>query len=307
MPSAIVAGHVCVDLIPALEALPDVGPGELAEVGALAAAAGGCVANTGGMLARLGAQVAVAGDAGDDELGALLVSMLSALGLDTRQIRRRTGKATSYSLVLEAPGRDRSFWHHVGANAGFDGSSLALDGADLLHVGYPSLLPALTVDGGGPLAALLERARAAGTITSLDLAVIDPASPAARVDWEALLRRVLPLVDLLSPSIEDVRTGLGRDGEPLEVARELAGMGAGAVLVTAGAGGLALCVGDGAPVAGWSAYAEAIPAIAVEAVGSTLAAGDAASAGLLWGVLSGLGPRESLRLAAETAAAQVSA
>src|SRR5690349_21711854 len=221
MPSAIVAGHVCVDLIPQLEALPDVGPGELAEVGPLTAAPGGCVANTGGMLAALGADVAVAGDAGDDPLGALLETMLAARGVDTTQIRRRAGETTSYSLVLEAPGRDRAFWHHVGANAAFDGAAVDLGGTDLLHVGYPSLLPALTADGGAALAALLARAREQGAVTSLDLAVIDPASDAARLDWAHLLARLMPLVDVISPSIEDLRSGLGFTDDLAGAARRL--------------------------------------------------------------------------------------
>jgi sugar/nucleoside kinase (ribokinase family) len=315
MLSALVAGHVCVDLIPELEALPEIGPGELAEVGPLSAAPGGCVANTGGVLAALGADVAVAGDAGDDELGALLSTMLAARGVDTRQIRRRPGETTSYSLVLESPGRDRSFWHHVGANAAFDGASVELGATALLHVGYPSLLPALTADDGEPLAALMDRAREGGATTSLDLAVIDPASAAARLDWTALLGRVLPLVDVLSPSIEDVRTGLGLDGELPAVARRLVDMGAAVVLLTAGADGLALCAGDAGRLrragpllargaARWSGFAQTISPVEVE-VRSTLAAGDAASAGLLWGLLDGRDPGDCLRLAAQTAAAQV--
>src|SRR5690348_2717080 len=121
MRSALVAGHVCVDLVPGLSHVPQVRPGELAEVGPLAVRAGGCVANTGGDLAALGAPVQVVGDAGDDELGALLVGLLAARGVRTGQLRRVPGRSTSYSLVLQPPGRDRSFWHHVGANAGFDG------------------------------------------------------------------------------------------------------------------------------------------------------------------------------------------
>jgi sugar/nucleoside kinase (ribokinase family) len=239
----------------------------------------------------------VAGDAGEDDLGALLETMLAARGLDTSSIRRRAGETTSYSLVLQAPGRDRSFWHHVGANAGFDGAHLPLDGLAALHVGYPSLLPALTADGGAPLAALFERARAAGAVTSLDLAVIDPASAAARLDWRALLERVLPHVDVLSPSIEDVRSGLHMDGGLIEVAHELVAMGAGTVLLTAGADGLALCTAAG--------HAETMPPLDAGEVRTTLAAGDAASAGALWGLLCGCGPDECLRLAAQTAAALV--
>src|SRR3954470_13274257 len=76
MPHVMVAGHVCVDLIPELEALPDVGPGELAEVGPLVAAPGGAVANTGSVLAGLGADVAVAGDAGGGDLRAVVGGVL---------------------------------------------------------------------------------------------------------------------------------------------------------------------------------------------------------------------------------------
>ena len=298
MTRVMVAGHVCVDLIPELAAVPDVGPGELAEVGPLVAAPGGAVANTGSVLAGLGAEVAVAADAGDDELGALLEHVLAARGLDTTTLRRRAGETTSYSLVLEAPGRDRAFWHHIGANAGFDGADLPLEGLAALHVGYPSLLPALTADGGTPLAALFERARAAGAVTSLDLAVIDPASAAARLDWRALLERVLPHVDVLSPSIEDVHSCLGPARDVGSAARELVDMGAGAVLLTAGADGLALRTAGG--------YERSIAPPAVGEVRTTLAAGDAASAGVLWGILCGCGPDECLRLAAETAAALVS-
>ena len=195
------------------------------------------------------------GDAGDDALGALLVELLRARGAATDQVRLRDGCSTSYSLVFEPGGEDRSFWHHVGANAEFDGTAVDLAGAGLLHVGYPSLLPALIAHGGGPLAALLERAKADGLTTSLDLAVIDPASPAARVDWPALLARVLPLVDVFSPSIDDVRTALHLDAgaEPAELrdlARRLLDLGPAIVMLTAGPAGLQLGTAGRRPAAG---------------------------------------------------------
>jgi len=322
MRSVVVAGHVCLDFIPEIPAAAATQPGELLEVGPLAVAAGGCVANTGGDLAALGADVQVVGDAGDDELGTLLVALLRARGAGTGQIRLRAGCSTSYSLVFEPGGQDRSFWHHVGANADFDGSAVDLAGAGLLHVGYPSLLPALIADGGRPLEALLERARAAGLTTSLDLAVIDPASPAARVNWPALLGRVLPLVDVFSPSIDDIRTALQLDvgGEPSELralARRLLELGPAIVMLTAGAAGLQLSTGDatrlrtagavfdGRPEQAWSGQEHFTPPPPVE-VRTTLAAGDAATAGLLYGLLAGLDPRETLALAARTAAERIS-
>jgi sugar/nucleoside kinase (ribokinase family) len=316
MRSVVVAGHVCLDFIPKIPSGAATEPGELLEVGPLAVSAGGCVANTGGDLAALGADVQVVGDAGDDELGALLVALLRARGAGTDQVRLRAGRSTSYSLVFEPGGQDRSFWHHVGANAEFDGSAVDLAGAGLLHVGYPSLLPALIVDGGRPLEALLGRARAAGLTTSLDLAVIDPASPAAREDWPALLRRVLPLVDVLSPSIDDVRTALHLDAgtgpaELRDTARMLLGLGPAIVMLTAGAAGMQLSTAGAARLrtAGvgeaWSGQEHFTPPPPVE-VRTTLAAGDAATAGLLYGLLAGLGAREALELAARTAAERIS-
>ena len=324
MRSVVVAGHVCVDFIPELPAVAGTGPGELLEVGPLAVHAGGCVANTGGDLAALGATVDVVGDAGADGLGTLLAALLRARGVRTGQLRLLDGRSTSYSLVFEPGGQDRSFWHHVGANADFDGSAVDLSGADLLHVGYPSLLPALIAEGGAPLAALLERARTAGITTSLDLAVIDPASQAARVDWAALLARVLPLVDVLSPSIDDLRTALHLDAgagrsDLRDTAQMLLDFGAAIVMLTAGPGGLLLCTADAARLrdAGavfrerserrreWASQEHFTSSPPVE-VHTTLGAGDAATAGLLSGLLEDLEPREALELAARTAAARVS-
>ncbi|PZR93304.1 MAG: carbohydrate kinase family protein [Candidatus Nephthysia bennettiae] len=318
MRAAVVAGHLCVDLVPELRALPSTGPGDLAEVGALHLSAGGCVANTGGDLAALGATVAAVGDVGDDELGAVLVHLLAERGTRTDQVRRLPGHSTSYSIVLQPPGRDRSFWHHVGANAAFDGSAVDLDGADLLHVGYPSLLPALMASDADPLVALLTRARTAGVTTSLDLAVLDPDSPAVALDWPGLLARILPLVDVMTPSADDMRTALRLEPEGLdETADRLVGLGAAVVMVTGGTDGLALRTANarrledaGALFAderrqrAWAGRVDFTPAPKVE-VRTTLGAGDAATAGLLYGVLAGLDPGASLRLAAETAAARV--
>ncbi|MGD0173517.1 MAG: hypothetical protein ABSC61_03645 [Anaerolineales bacterium] len=58
--SAVVAGHICLDIIPAMPAIPPGGfkepflPGYLLEVGAAALSPGGAVSNTGLALRRLG-------------------------------------------------------------------------------------------------------------------------------------------------------------------------------------------------------------------------------------------------------------
>jgi 6-phosphofructokinase 2 len=78
-------------------------------------------------------------------------------------------------------------------------------------------------------------------------------------------------------------------------------------MVTGGADGLVLRTDERAGALlgrAWADRAEHLPALPVE-VRTTLGAGDAATAGLIYGVLAGLDPRAALELAARTAATRV--
>ena len=316
MQQVVVAGHVCLDLTPALPGAPSVDPGHLVEVGALALSAGGCVGNTGRALAGLGVDTRLAAVVGADAIGALLVGLLGAGGADTAGVAPRDGLSTSYSIVVEAPGRDRSFWHHVGANAAFDGTDVVLDDAALLHVGYPAHLPALMEGGAAPLRALLTRAGSAGAVTSLDFAEVDPRSAAATLPWARLLPAILPLVDLATPSVADLESML--PGSRLDAAgwaEKLVTWGVAVAMVTAGADGIAVRSGRRERLASagsvlarnadaWAGARLEMPAPPVRIVTST-GAGDAASAGAIASVLAGGGPDETAALAVATAAARI--
>ncbi|MBM0224261.1 carbohydrate kinase family protein [Micromonospora sp. ATA51] len=243
MKRAVVAGHVCVDLVPELTRLAELTPGQLTDVGPLRIRPGGCVANTGCGLASLGAPVRLAADVGDDDLGRLVRHMLVASGADLSGVLTVAG-ATSYSVVFDAPGGDRSFYHHLGTNAQFDGSGIDLSGVDLLHLGYPTALPKLYADDGAHLVDLLSRARRCGVTTSVDLSTVDPGSDAAAVDWQTVLTKALPYVDVFTPSVDDL-TALGpvaSGGEPVArtMGRSALGRGAGVVLLTDGPSGMYL-------------------------------------------------------------------
>lgn len=307
---ALVVGHICLDLTPDFFGPPSVTPGSLIEVGPLAMRAGGSVSNTGRDLLALGARPRLLADIGDDHLGGTLRALLAAEGLDA-DLEVRAGAATSYSVVVRAPGHDRMFWHHVGANAGFDGSSIRPAEIDLLHVGYPAMLPALLGDQATGLLALLRRTRDAGVTTSVDLSVVDPASAAALVDWPLLLTRIAPSLDVLSPSADDLRSmrvpvGAGLAGLA-DAADALVRAGVGVVLLTAGVEGMFLRTAGAdrlrasrvlAPLAaGWADQSIGIPSASVEP-GSTTGAGDAATAGLLFGLLTGMAPAATVELAA---------
>jgi sugar/nucleoside kinase (ribokinase family) len=223
--------------------------------------------------------------------------------------------------VLQLPGRDRTFWHHAGANAAFTGREVNLDGVDILHLGYPPLLPELLADDAAPLLNVLKEARNREITTSLDLAVVDPQSKAAEVDWRRIFARIMPYVDIATPSIDDLTSALAITHPPdaelvEECARRLVDDGCAVAVVSAGArGAFAVSAGvDRLAAAGtalssdrsaWSSTAEWVPAAAPRRVVSTTGAGDVATAGLLYGLAQGTGIRQATRLGARFAAASI--
>lgn len=322
MHSIAVAGHLCLDIAPRLAATARLEPGQLIEVGPLSISLGGSVANTGGALAHLGANVTPFANVGDDELGQLLLSKLDAEGFAAPRLAVSRDKATSYSLVIEKPGVDRTFWHHTGANDEFDGTDVTLDGYDLLHVGYPTLLPGTLAETGRPLHDLLARARAAGLTTSLDLAVVDRSSRIGALDWNAILTRAFSECDVASPSLDDLTSALHID-EPYSpelvdrLADRMLGDGVAVVAISAGAHGLRLRTGSAerlragggvlAPLAEeWADRSLTVAPLWVEDPVTTNGAGDASTAGLLFALTRGAGPEQATALAAASSAAVIS-
>jgi sugar/nucleoside kinase (ribokinase family) len=320
--TVLVAGHLCLDFTPDLTDAPGFEPGRLYEVGPATLSLGGCVANTALALQAAGVPTRVSATVGDDPLGGVARRLLAEHGIDGEGVATAVGAATSYSLVFQPERRDRTFWHHAGANAAFTGREVDLDGVDILHLGYPPLLPALLTEDGQPLLDLLHRARNRGITTSLDLVVVDPRSEVGRLDWRRIFARILPYVDVVTPSIDDLTSALGYDfpADDTRVetcARDLLDQGCAVAAVSAGARGAFVISADeqrvaaagtalGAVSADWADVAEWVPAEVPRAMRSTNGAGDAASAGLLYGLAVGVDLRPSARLAARFAAASIS-
>src|SRR5438093_7194462 len=109
-------GIVVADLVAApVSNLPE--RGKLSIVDQMTLHTGGCAVNTGIALARLGAQVSVLGSTGDDVLGRFVADELQKNGVNVRGLKRRKGCSTSATMVLVRPDGERSFLHHLGANA----------------------------------------------------------------------------------------------------------------------------------------------------------------------------------------------
>ncbi|MCD8217959.1 MAG: carbohydrate kinase family protein [Clostridiales bacterium] len=209
----IVAGHICLDITPVFyedksyNQISDLlQPGQLIQMGKADVHTGGAVANTGLGMKKLGANVSLIGKVGKDAFGEMILSILRKYNADSGMVVVEN-ESSSYSVILAIQGIDRIFLHNAGTNDTFSSDDVteeALTGASLFHFGYPPLMKQMYQNDGEELEKLFIRAKKAGAITSMDMASVDPNSDSGKVDWIALLKRVLPHVDLFVPSVEEL-------------------------------------------------------------------------------------------------------
>jgi sugar/nucleoside kinase (ribokinase family) len=218
---AIVAGHLCLDIIPRFVAAlgSDLAayliPGHLLEVGPATLSTGGTVSNAGINLHRLGMQTYLMGKIGDDALGKVILEIVNRYdaGL-ARGMIVVPGESSSYTLVIDPPGVDRVFLHYPGTNHTFGVEDIRyelLAGARLLHFGYPPLMTRMYADDGQELAEIFRRAKETGVSTSLDLSMPDASGPSGQANWRRILAHTLPYVDLFVPSVQELLFMLRRD------------------------------------------------------------------------------------------------
>jgi len=340
----IVAGHICLDLIPALHAKESgiLVPGKLVDVGPAVISTGGAVSNTGLALHRLGVRTSLMGKIGEDWFGKAILEVLAGYGPElTEGMIRSEGGHSSYSIVISPPGVDRTFLHCTGTNDTFEAADVqaeALAGARLFHFGYPPLMRSMYTSGGAQLGELLSRVKAEGLTVSLDMAKPDPDSDAGKADWRAILQLALPQVDVFLPSFEEILYMLRRDiydrlesdnstgdllayadGELLSsLADEMLGMGAAVAAIKLGEHGLYVkTTSDAARLARMGKCAPApdvleewlgrellAPCYSVKVAGTT-GAGDCTIAGFLTAMVKGLSLEEALRSAVGVGACNV--
>ena len=341
---AILAGHICLDVTPDFSAVPEgqfqrlFQPGRLIRAGGIRLSTGGSVPNTGLSMHRLGVPVRLIGKIGDDLFGQALGDIITVEGphlADDLVIDLTL--PTSFTIIINPPGFDRTFIHHPGANDTFYASDLPrgiLQGADLFHFGYPPLMRSIYRGDGAELVSILQRARRAGLTTSLDYTLPDHSSPAGMVDWLSILDNTLPLVDLFVPSIEELLFLLNRDTynrlhedapasiidaiEPdllSELSETILDYGVKALLVKLGHRGIYLRTASGnrwqkggRGLDGlddrWHNREIWVPAYHASVLATT-GAGDAAIAGFLAGILRGSSPETALQAAAAAGAVSV--
>jgi len=206
----VVAGHICLDIIPdwRIGSIKTIIPGHILEMSGLKLSTGGAVANTGIALKKLGINTALLGKVGEDAFGKVILEILKKEDetLVKNMIISRN-EVSSYTIVLSPPDTDRVFLHYPGPNHSFTANDIPYEkikSGRIFHFGYPPLMQKFYENEGKELIKMFQRIREMKIITSLDMAMPDPESPAGKLDWRKLLKNVLPMVDIFMPSIDEL-------------------------------------------------------------------------------------------------------
>lgn len=171
----LAAGNWIIDQVKIIDVYPQ--RDQLANIRGQSQGTGGSPYNVSINLARLQAPFPLsgAGLVGDDALGRVILEDCKAHDIDTRHLRTTSAAPTSYTDVMtEDKNGHRTFFHHRGANALWNGSDLDFKKhkARIFHLGYLLLLDALDANDakfGTKAAALLNAAQLAGMKTSVDV------------------------------------------------------------------------------------------------------------------------------------------
>jgi sugar/nucleoside kinase (ribokinase family) len=305
------AGSVLVDVAKVIDAYPALD--HLATIEQVSTGTGGPGLNMAVDLRLLGATfpVGVLGAVGDDLHGDVVLAECAKLGIDTTGVVRVPGAVTSFTdVMVERDGGRRTFFHHHGANALFDGATadLGRSRARILHAGAPGIhkrMDAALPGGGNGWSALLRRAQAAGMHTNLELVDLTPHR------MKQLVGPCLPYVDSLV--INELEAGaLTGMNAPVHTAdgpvdwTTLEKMARG--LIECGVSTLAVvhfpagCVTAAPRGRIWRQGSVRLPR---EQIRSTTGAGDAFAAGVILGLHEGWPVDRCLRLGTASAAACV--
>ncbi|HBH85899.1 MAG: hypothetical protein A2X05_02125 [Bacteroidetes bacterium GWE2_41_25] len=210
---AVIAGYICVDLIPDLKKngpFADISdllkPGKLIEIDGISFVLGGLVANTGLAMKKFDRKVFLNGLVGEDFIGKIAIEWLDKYNL-SEGIKITDKAGTAFSIVIAPPGIDRIFLESIGCNQIFDTGFINFDAisrSKFFHFGYPPLLKQFYLNDGSNLVDLFSEIQKMGVVTSLDFSLPDPESESGRISWPEVIQKTLPYTDIFVPSMEEV-------------------------------------------------------------------------------------------------------
>lgn len=256
---------------------------------------GGAESNVAIGAARLGIPTAWIGRVGDDEFGRLIVNKLRGEGLD---VRAHVDSGHPTALMFKSR-RTSSLLNVEYYRRGSAGSRLSISdvdqelisSAEILHVS--AITSALSKEASDAVRCAVSVAQDAGTLVSIDLNYRSALWSAE--DAAPEFRFLAGVADVLFCTASEARIAVQGE-DPVDLARQLAELGAGHVIVKQGA--------DGAVSwrAGECSVVKPLPVRVVDEVG----AGDAFAAGFLASLIAGGDPDRNLAWAAAMGAWAVS-
>ena len=285
----IVVGSCVVDLLCRPVPLDQpLGGGVLHESEPVVLTGGGIVSNSGITMAAMGLKVGVLSYVGDDDWGPVVRQLYRTAGMDDRYLLTHPTAPTSTTMVAIDNCGERTFFHCVGAPKKLD-AKMMLDHLEvfartrMLLLGYYSLMPQLESD----LPDVFAQIRKAGCQTALDAAGSGGSLKP--------LDKILPHLDVYVPSLAEAKNQTGCDN-PVKIIEIYRNCGAPGVLgVKLGKRGVMLSPASGE-------YIQVPIVTPPGAVVDTTGAGDSFYAGLIAGLLDGLGLEEAGKLGAAAGA-----
>jgi sugar/nucleoside kinase (ribokinase family) len=222
-------GIIVADVIAkTVDALPQ--KGKLDLIDQLELHLGGCASNAAVDLEKIGIKTAVIGRVGDDGFGAFVVNEMKNNNVDVQGIKVSKISRTSASVVSVHSSGERSFLHHIGANADFvtdDINFSIILNSKILFIAGAMLMPAFD---GIPAADVLRAVQKAKIITIMDTAWDSTGK------WMQLIRPCLQYLDYFIPSLEEAEMISGKS-EPEEIADVFLEAGVKTVVIKLGAKG----------------------------------------------------------------------
>jgi len=239
---------------------------------------GGDAANEAINLKKLGLSVALSCRLGHDSMGGLFLSTMNSHGVDTSHTVISPVSRTSTSIVIVSANGDRNIICMRGNNYDFCFSDIDLnfiENAKALCIGSFFGCPRLEEDGG--LLKVLKHAKSRNIITFADMASDKKSQKLKGIE------RFLPYTDYFLPS-ENESKNLTGIGDCAQAARVYKDAGAKNVVIKLGGRGAY------ASMEGFEGYINPFSIAPKDTTG----AGDSFCAGLIYGILKGLGAEKTL-------------
>ncbi len=246
----------------------------------MALAVSGAAGSAAIVAAKHGLSVQAVGGVGVDDMGDWVIQRLNHFGINTENMERTAGTATSSSIVTTRPDGARPALHRKGATGAFyvtDAQIESVLDTRILHVGGVGLMDAMDQ---GRTAELLREAHHRGCRTTLDVFA------ASQEDFR-LVEPLLPYTDYFMPSEEEAMalSGLTDFNQVCDLFLQ---KGVRAVVLTLGA--------DGALYRDQEGLSFVIPAYDID-VACTCGCGDCFNAGFAIGLHLKMTPQDCVRMA----------